>query len=191
MGWYSSDPTFKLNHGDSKTFVQSFWPTWVNSCLGNMSDSGAALVTLDETKTQIFFPDILLSYNKTLHKNAHTSGTQIVNQPFLYLKSLLRTSKTDEIQTCVGVRVQESKAKLCLAWWTTESSQFKRCVFTPIPWLSAPQSSITELRELLHQDVTASAGMEAGHLRSGSRDIQIKSKTSEREAQGRQENREN
>lgn len=59
MGWYSSDPTFKFNHGESKTFV--------HSCLANMSDSGAALVTLDETKTLIFFPDILLSY-KTLHK---------------------------------------------------------------------------------------------------------------------------
>lgn len=37
-------------------------------------------------------------------------------------------------------------------------------VFTPIPCLSAPQSTITELRELLHQDVTVSAGMAARPL---------------------------
>lgn len=37
------------------------------------------------------------------------------------------------------------------------------------------------MKELLHQDVTASAGMEAGHFRSGSTDIQIESKTSEME----------
>lgn len=55
-------------------------------------------------------------------------------------------------------------------------------VFTPIPCLSAPQGTITELRELFHQEVTVSAGMEAGHFRSRSRDIQIKSKASEREA---------
>lgn len=58
---------------------------------------------------------------------------------------------------------------------------FQGCVFTSIPWQFAPQSLITELKELLHQDVTVSAGMEAGHFRSGSTDTPIESKTSEME----------
>ncbi len=66
--------------------------------------------------------------------------------------------------------------------WCELNHNSLKVVFTPIPCLFAPQGTITELRELFHQEVTVSAGMAAGHFRSRSRDIQIKSKTSEREA---------
>lgn len=98
---------------------------------------------------------------------------------FFYFKRLLGTNKADEMWT--WVRCEFKKIRHNSVWCDEQLNHNSlKGVFTPILWLSEPHSTITELKELFHQDVTVSAGMEAGHFRSRSTQIQIKSKQVER-----------
>lgn len=71
---------------------------------------------------------------------------------------------------CEPVWEYEFKKVRLNAHWHDEQLNHNslKGVFTPIPYLSPPQSTITELRQLLHQNVTVSARMEEGHFRSRS-----------------------
>lgn len=76
---------------------------------------------------------------------------------------------------CEPVWEYEFKKERHNAPWHDEqlNHNSSKGVFTPIPCLSAPQSTITELRQLLHQNVTVSAGITSGQ-EAEETDIQIK-----------------
>lgn len=90
---------------------------------------------------------------------------------FLYLKRLLAVWA--RLMKCEPFWEYELKKVRYTSVWHDDQNNLNslKLVFTPIPCLPAAQSTITELRYLLHQEDTVSSGMETGHLRSKTSDL--------------------